>query len=122
MKAGAIALFGLLALAPAAHASDMPAFVNATMCDVAAPIATGATVFQREIRAEVRPERRPERHAGKRAEPRPQQRQQARRARPRQEAPVEQAEVPSADPAAVLRPAVHFCVTPAGAANPVRFT
>ncbi|MFH5924970.1 hypothetical protein [Roseomonas xinghualingensis] len=116
MKAGAIALFGLLALAPAVQASETPLFVNATMCDAAAPIGSATTVMHREIRAE--------RRANKRAEARPQPRRQAERRQRQQpqQAPVEQAEVPAPEPEAVLRPAVHFCVTPEGAMNPVRRT
>jgi len=116
MKAGAIALLGLLALAPAAQASDTPLFVNATMCDAAAPIGSAITVMHREIRGE--------RRVNKRAEARPQQRRQAERRQPRQprQAPPEQAEAPAPEAEAVLRPAVHFCVLPDGATNPVRRT
>ena len=120
VKVSAIVLFGVLALAPAARASDTtPAFVNATMCDAAAPIASGATVFSRQIRATVRPEavtRRP----GKQSEARAQRRAPA--ARPAPAAPAVQDQSPAEEAEAVLRPAVHFCVTPGGGSNPVRYT
>ena len=120
MRMGTIALAGILALgpvlAPAAQAADTPAFVNATLCDVAAPLAAGATVFRRQIRAE-RPLRAPGRApSGKRAEART---RQAPAARP---ALVEPVTEPADETEAVLRPAVHFCVTPGGSANPVRYT
>jgi hypothetical protein len=117
VKVSAIVLFGVLAMAPAARASDAtPAFVNATMCDAAAPIASGATIFSRQIRATVRPEaatRRP----GKQAEARAQRRAPAGRP-----APAAQDQNPAEEAEAVLRPAVHFCVTPGGGTNPVRYT
>jgi len=117
MKIGAIALFGFLALSPAVRAADTPAFVNATMCDAAAPITAKITVFGRQVRAETRvtkrPAARPRHNAaahGRRAAARPTPRR------------VEEVEVPSGENEAVLRPAVHFCVTPAGWDNPVRYT
>ena len=116
VKVSAIVLFGVLALAPSARA-DTPAFVNASMCDAAAPIASGATVFSRQIRAVVRPEAAPRRPGKPAAEARAQRRAPA--ARP---APAAQAEAPAEEAEAALRPAVHFCVTPGGAANPVRYT
>ncbi|MBP0443167.1 hypothetical protein J8J14_00115 [Roseomonas sp. SSH11] len=119
VKVGAIALFGLLAFAPMAQASGTPAFVNATMCDAAAPIASNATIFSRKIRAE----RRAGQRSGARAQAGTQAsaRQRAPVARP---APVEPAveEAPSLEAEAVLRPAVHFCVTPRGEGRPVRYT
>ncbi|WP_458093889.1 hypothetical protein [Roseomonas sp. WA12] len=120
VKVSAIVLFGVLALAPAARASDTtPAFVHATMCDAAAPITSGATIFSRQIRATVRPEvatRRP----GKPSEARAQRRAPA--ARPAPEIAAAQDQSPAEEAEAVLRPAVHFCVTPGGGANPVRYT
>ena len=115
VKVSAIVLFGVLALAPSARA-ETPAFVNATMCDAAAPIASGATIFSRQIKTVVRPDaaRRPGKPA---AEARTQRRAPA--ARP---APAAQADAPAEEADAVLRPAVHFCVTPGGTANPVRYT
>jgi hypothetical protein len=119
VKAGAIALLGLLAVSPVAHASDTPAFVHATMCDVAAPISSGATVFSRQIRTEQR--------IAKLGQAHPQaQRRVPAAARPAPRRPVEQVpavtEAPVTDGEAVLYPAVHFCVTPDGASNPIRFT
>ncbi|MCR0985392.1 hypothetical protein [Roseomonas populi] len=81
------------------------------MCDVAAPISSGATIFSRQVRAE-RPVAAPSRRRAPAARPAPRK-------------PVEQAaeaEAPAAEAAAVLYPAVHFCVSPAGAAKPVRYT
>lgn len=120
MKVSAIVLFGVLALAPAAHAGDAtPAFVHASMCDAAAPIASGATIFSRQIKAVVRPEAAP-RRAGKQAEARAPRHAPA--GRPAPAAPAMQDGAPAEEGEAVLRPAVHFCVTPGGAANPVRYT
>jgi hypothetical protein len=115
VKVGAMALLGVLALAPFAQATETPAFVNATMCDVAAPIASGATIFSRQIRAE----RPVAARSGKRAETPANARRRAPAARP---APAAEVEAPSSEAEAVLRPAVHYCVTPGGAANPVRYT
>ncbi|WP_424137272.1 hypothetical protein [Roseomonas chloroacetimidivorans] len=116
MKAGAIALIGLLTLAPAARAADVPLFVNATMCDVAAPISSSATVFQREVRAERRVPRRAERHA--QAQPR----RRAPAARPAPQALADEVPMAVTEPEPVLRPAVHYCVGPAGSPHPVRYT
>jgi hypothetical protein len=114
-KWGAIALFGMLAgavaLAPSASAEETPAFVNATMCDVAAPISSGATIFSRQVRAERRVAAPAQRRAPA--------------ARPAPRKPVEpaaQADAPAPEAEAVLYPAVHFCVSPAGASRPVRYT
>ena len=102
MLAARNALLGLFAIAapmalagaPAARAAELPAFVNATICDAAAPISTGAPVFRRSVKAE-------------------------RVARPRSAPAAEQAE---AEEEPALRPAVHYCVTPGGVRNPVRYT
>lgn len=125
MKIGAIALFGCLAgslaLSAPARAADTPAFVNATMCDVAAPATAETAVFGRRIRAEIpvarRPAAPPRRHAAAqnrrppaRSTSRPPQRQ------------VERIEAPVVESEAVLRPAVHFCVTPSGGNGPIRIT
>lgn len=120
VKAGAIALFGLLAVSSVAHASDTPAFVHATMCDVAAPISSGATIFSRKVRAELRIGKPAQAHsqahrrvpAAARPAPR----------RPVEQAPVADTDAPVVEGEAVLYPAVHFCVTPENAANPVRYT
>ena len=125
MKIGALTLFGclagslagFLAMPASAQASDTPAFVNATMCDAAAPVTAASAILHRQIRAEMPTTRRPapptRRHAAA------QNRRHAARPAPRH---VEQAEAPAAENEAVLRPAVHFCVSPAGANSPVRYT
>lgn len=120
VKVSAIALLGALLVAPLAHASETPAFVNATMCDAAAPIASGATIFSRQIRAE----RPAAPRAAKRAETRAQARRSAPAARPAPASPVveEEEAVPGVEAEAVLRPALHFCLTPAGNGRPVRYT
>jgi hypothetical protein len=89
------------------------------MCDAAGPISSGVAIFSRQIRAE--------RRVGKVAEARPQRRTPAARRAPatpapRTQAPAAQAEVPADEAVVALRPAVHFCMTPEGAANPVRYT
>lgn len=127
MKIGAFALFGFLALSASARAADTPAFVNATVCDAAAPITAATAVFRRHVSARIsahprvaqRPAPRPAQRAAatKRATAQPQR--QAARSAPRH---VQEAEAPIAENEAVLRPAVHFCVTPAGWENPVRYT
>jgi len=108
LKSGAILLLGVLAFASTARAAETPAFVNATMCDVAAPISSGATVFSRQIRAE------------RRVAPRPQSRAEAAKPRPPVAAQVEEA--PATEAEAVLRSAVHFCIVPGGNQRPVRYT
>ncbi|WP_043830173.1 hypothetical protein [Muricoccus aerilatus] len=123
MKIGAFALFGFLVLSPVAQAADTPAFVNATVCDAAAPITAATAVIRRHVSAQVgahkrvaqRPVARPQQRAAAPA----QARRHAARPAPR---PVEETEVPSNESEAVLRPAVHFCITPAGWDNPVRYT
>ncbi|TPG58172.1 hypothetical protein EAH89_09450 [Roseomonas nepalensis] len=117
MKIGATAFFGFLALSPAARAVEAPAFVNAAMCEAAAPFTAATAFLRRQVRAERPVARRPaavrpsavraHRDAG-RSLPRPQPR------------PVDEA--PALDGEAVLRPAVHFCVTPANTAAAVRYT
>ncbi|MFC7736125.1 hypothetical protein ACFQX4_09705 [Roseomonas sp. GCM10028921] len=109
IRTGTIALLGLLAMAPMAHAADTPAFVTATMCDAAAPIAAGEAVFSRKIRAE--------RPVARQAAP---ARGRARNARPA--APAARPEPQAAEIDSMLRPAVHFCMSPAGFANRVRYT
>ncbi|MFC0387433.1 hypothetical protein [Muricoccus vinaceus] len=118
MKIGAIALFGLLALSPVARAADTPAFVSAALCDAAAPINATIAVTGRQIRAETPVRKRAA------AQAHPQSRRAAAQARraPRTPQIAEGTETPALDAEAVLRPAVHFCVTPAGTGNPVRYT
>lgn len=131
MKIGAFALFGFLALSASARAADTPAFVNATVCDAAAPITAATAVFRRHVSARIgaqprvaqRPAVRPAQRAAatKRGLAQP-QRQVARSAARPVPRHVREAEAPIAENEAVLRPAVHFCVTPAGWENPVRYT
>ncbi|MBP0495825.1 hypothetical protein [Roseomonas indoligenes] len=81
------------------------------MCDVAAPISSGATIFSRQVRAE-RPAAAPAHRRSPAARPAPRK-------------PVEQAaqaDAPAPEAEAVLYPAVHFCISPAGASRPVRYT
>jgi len=125
VKAGMIAVLGcfLAAPTPAAWAAETPAFVNATMCDVAAPLASGTEVFHRQIRAErtVRsPAARPT--PGRRSEVRAGATSRSRRAPVSRPAPSEQAGAPAVEAAAVLRAAVHYCVTAKGVSNPIRHT
>ena len=115
MKTGAIALFGLLAFSPAARAADVPAFVNSALCEAAGPSNAATAVSMRQIRAEVPARKRQASQA---------QGQARRPAAPARRAPrvAQAAEVPAMEGEAVLRPAVHFCVTPAGPGNTVRYT
>ena len=126
MKIGALALFGFMAVAPLAQAADTPAFVNATVCDAAAPLTAATTIVRRQVstrtavqgRTAHRPAARPQ-HQQHRAAAPAQARRHAARPAPQ---PTEEANAPSAESEAVLRPAVHFCITPAGWENPVRYT
>ena len=114
MKIGAIAVFGFLALSPAARAAEVPAFVSAAMCEAAGPFTAASAVLRRQVRAERPVARHP---VARRQQGAARGHRVAARPAPRQ---VEEA--PSLDGEAVLRPAVHFCVTPAGMAGAIRYT
>ncbi|WP_426956079.1 hypothetical protein [Muricoccus radiodurans] len=111
MKMGWVALLGLTALALPAQAKA-PAFIRATVCDAAGPIAAGATVLRREVKA-GRTEAAPS-QARRRAPA-------AARPAPRTELPASTQETP-VEPEASLRPALHYCLTPGGSRGPAQWT